>query len=420
MVSVLILISLYCHYYIALVDSSVSNVFVLSANNMGYVVAFSTVLTIDFGRATGLVNGQSRPHGPTFDLDPYIALFNSFVIFFSVFHPSCLWIVTDALNLTLVESLVTGVVSMKHSLGPQRNDLEMLSPCGPLRSENPDIPINPLASSTSSQRNGKRNLKPGMRLSLSPTAPTFVDSGCPTDSGIGLTKFPWAEPSITLKALDLPPQPKTANALTRTSSLGSSSFVTSPGSQWRIAPGSYVAFSLDTEALAKANCLPETESWEAVANFSTGKYLGLVVSSYSEKDGAGGVMEQLSVHLVGKSAPPDGSQDCWVPIGPTSYPERTRRHLKTKTLWPWNDLLQWTTAGINLVVTTFHDSKISIALDDDDFARLEDYSGEDYARSAGRPIMENGQAVPATVWRYPRGIEPDVTKFLGELEALNE
>ena len=317
----------------------------------------------------------------------------------------------------------------------QRMNLNMVSPMDFTRSSNPE-PIFPTGtlSNASTQRVGKRSTRPA-RLSLPLTENTFVEAGCPTDTGIECMKVPWDEldgsKGSSLSALDLPPQPKTANPLTRTSSLDASDFNKVPGSQWRIAPGSYIAFSLDLEALDQ----PVIASYEASMGLvklhsRPRKYLGLVLRSHSKRFGEN-VVEYLSVHLVGNSTP-KGDLDHWAPIESPSpvhahepHPDPARAPLKMKagSLFPWNGLRQWTTAGVELVVTHYHDGKIGIALDDDDLQRVEDYSADDYWQL--RQLGSEGVHVPeihlpAKVWRNPHGVDHNLENFFEDIEILKE
>ncbi|CAL1712195.1 unnamed protein product [Somion occarium] len=286
-------------------------------------------------------------------------------------------------------------------------------------------------------------------LEISP--PSFarpVTPGCPTDSGVEINQLaPWAtQPSHD----SIPPAPRSANALSRTSSLNSTNFNAPPGAQWRIPPGSYIAFGLDTLTVA-AQFPEDSEAYEVISTFPTGKYVGCVVTSYTHtgqewSDGCDdGPIEELAVHFVGATPPQeDEMADFWMPISPASDNETTTRGapLKTKTLFPWKDKFQWTTAGTRLAVKTVHESSLKFILEDEEFGRLEEQMTHDYpaladTASERMPVDDDGEfenvrpsferlkvpmyALPAVVWRDVREANrrDDPTKFLDEVEELN-
>ncbi|KAK7681642.1 hypothetical protein QCA50_015376 [Cerrena zonata] len=310
---------------------------------------------------------------------------------------------------------------MDQELEYQPSDLEMVPPSPywppPMRSENPDFPVNPLAISTSSQRNGKRD-KPKMHLDLSTRADVFIDVACPTDTDH--IKFPWDDaPALKggMERLNLPPQPKTANILGRTTSLNSSSFASHAGSQWRIAPGSFVTFSIDKEALANAFCRSDSPEWKAFMDDPVGKYLGQVAFSISDVCN-GEKVERLTIRFAGKTKPSGEQQDCYVPIGNTKRDVNTRSPLRLISFFPWDDgdLVQWTTGEIDIVVR--NPKNVAPGLDDDDVDKLELYSADDYRKLKEKDL----QSV-----RYPpmpvvllNGAGDDPNRFFEEAEGLRE
>lgn len=156
--------------------------------------------------------------------------------------------------------------------------------------------------------------------------------------------------------------------------------------QWRIQPGTYVAFSLDTQSIAER--FPHgSESYETIAQMSGKKYVGLVVSSYTypldgdEGGSEGEMVEELVVNFVGGSPPDEaGFKNHWMPIFPSTSVSRTQplSPLQTTTFFPWKDRVQWTTSGTRIIVRKLHESKLSFTLDDEEFARFEERVTEDY------------------------------------------
>lgn len=315
-----------------------------------------------------------------------------------------------------------------------------------------------------------KNTNKNIHLSIpSLSAPSFarpLSPGCPTDTGISsihTTAPPWWQGGLpTPRAI-----PMTATALTRENSwnsvLPSPATPTSiPSSRWRIQPGTYVAFSLDTESIAQ-KFAHHSAAYESVRRVPTRKYVGLVVSSYTylseENEDDGEFVEELVVNFVGGSPPPEiGFKDHWISISPSmsstnqsspstqpnyrdqaTLPPASMEPLHTATLFPWKNRVQWTTSGTRLIVHKFHESLLTFNLDDEEFGRFEEKVSEDYSSmhsitdiTRSPSDEEQNQriekmkvplfAFPAQVWRDIREADErdHPVRFLDEVDEMEK
>ncbi|KAL4243851.1 hypothetical protein ABKN59_010870 [Abortiporus biennis] len=274
--------------------------------------------------------------------------------------------------------------------------------------------------------------------------------GCPTDSEVSShASGPW---SLSMPST---PQPHTATYLCLQSSAEPTVVNTlDPNviTQWRTKPGSYIAFSLDTELIA-TQFPPGSPGHHAIIEFNTGIFVGLVITSITHKmctdhgdASTGEILEELTVHYVADSPPGIiGNENNWMSISPTSSitgfsSDGARKPLQTQPLFPWHDRYQWTTFGTRLSVTQFTESKLSFTLDDDEFGRIEDKICADYPvmNQADAALESSGDlrmraradrlkvplcsALPAKVWRDVRmaNEKDDPTRFMKEVEQLEQ
>ncbi|KAH8091029.1 hypothetical protein BXZ70DRAFT_954010 [Cristinia sonorae] len=303
--------------------------------------------------------------------------------------------------------------------------------------------------------------------------------GCPTDSRL----YSQTKPSLYTPLSAFMTKPRSATTTTRRSSLmpssegPSTSFDSqdSDGSdlggrveQWRIRPGTFIVFELDTDFIVSSMKFEpssrtdhEEETCQSVLDYPTGRYAGLVLWSHTyvlnnldeypdDEDLSGEVVEELIVNFVSPTRPPAPLQSHCVPIAPSSSTHRDidTTPLQTTTLFPFSNLYQWTTLGTRLEVRTVRDSALRFALKEDEFERLDERVAVDFrelgrCRDSGRFGDEDWDAmrlqvpmhtVPVKVWRDVReagrwcgGVEEEVSrkagvahplKFVDEVEEL--
>ncbi|PSR70848.1 hypothetical protein PHLCEN_2v13289 [Hermanssonia centrifuga] len=238
---------------------------------------------------------------------------------------------------------------------------------------------------------------------------------------------------------DTPPIPSYTSGLTREYSWNASTFVGGPTTAtWRIQPGAYIAFALDTEAIAERFPIG-SEAYESVQLFPVNRYIGLVSASYSynEEDTSDGSkgrsVEELVVHYVAGSVPRlPGLESLWMPISPFSDFENAS--LNTTTLFPLKDRYQWTTFGARLRIEHLHESSLQFPLVEDDFVRFEEQAAIDYPSMAELQASELGAedsfvvdllkvpsfSLPVQVWRDVREAtcRDDPIEFVAEVSAL--
>ncbi|KAI0819239.1 hypothetical protein BC628DRAFT_1333481, partial [Trametes gibbosa] len=256
--------------------------------------------------------------------------------------------------------------------------------------------------------------------------------GCPSAGDVDMASpTSWAS---------LPNRPRTSESR-RPSFSASNAPDSIPPSAWRIQPGQYVAFSLDTEAVAATTSHPDgSNEKNAIIQFPVGRYIGLVVGSYVQRaDDNMGWLEELVVLYVASVPPPvAGAEGFCLPIAPfqnqTNGGHGPRDPIKTRTLFPWKDRVQWTTFGTRLQIQHLHESKLMFDMVEDEFARCEDLvsadmdrtpqvlaNGDDTVRAEVDKLRPSSQPFPATVWRDIRGEHrADPAKFVDELYELDE
>ncbi|KAI0357577.1 hypothetical protein OH77DRAFT_1398964 [Trametes cingulata] len=252
--------------------------------------------------------------------------------------------------------------------------------------------------------------------------------GCPSAGDVDMASpTSWAS---------LPDRPRTSESR-RPSFSASNAPDTIPQSAWRVQPGQYVAFSVDTEAVAAASGHPDdSQEKNAILQFPVGRFIGLVVGSYVQRaDDDSKWLEELVVLYVGRTPPTiPGTEGYYMPIAPFHTENDMRRGppLRTKTLFPWKDRAQWTVFGTRLQIQQLHESKLVFDMDEDEFARCETRMTADFEdvdqkvktdevmRDAIHKLRPPPEPLPAIVWRDIRGehgADPD--EFVTQIYALD-
>lgn len=270
-------------------------------------------------------------------------------------------------------------------------------------------------------------MKPDIHLDIPLSFARPVSPGCPTDSIL----VPRESASPWSTTAERPPR----TSISRASSWRSLDSDTGPppSSVWRVEPASYIAFAIDTAAVA-AQFPADSAAHAAIRAFAARRYVGLVGASYGYQDDAGALVEDLTVHFVARAPPPPvaGADAHWLPIAPCdSAPARppAAAPLAPARMFPWKDRVQWTTLGTRLLMTALHESSLRFALPEDEFARFEDRAAahfaeippdEDPASPIARLRMPQYQ-VPACVWRDIReaDVHADPAMFVDELEQMD-
>ncbi|KAH9851748.1 hypothetical protein C2E23DRAFT_886296 [Lenzites betulinus] len=264
-----------------------------------------------------------------------------------------------------------------------------------------------------------------------PVARSISPGGCPSAGDVDMASpTSWAS---------LPDRPRTSESR-RPSFSVSNAPDSIPPSAWRVQPGQYVAFTLDTEAVAATTAHSDgSNEKNAIINFPVGRYIGLVVGSYVQRaDDNMGWLEELIVLYVARVPPAvAGAEGFYLPIAPfqTDTDGSRRPPIQTRTLFPWKDRVQWTTFGTRLQIQRLHESKLMFDMDEDEFSRCENRvsadmdnteqvlaNGGDIVRNAVDKLRPPSEPLPATVWRDIRGehTSADPTEFVSELYALDE
>jgi hypothetical protein len=169
----------------------------------------------------------------------------------------------------------------------------------------------------------------------------------------------------------------------------SGSFPTTlPVMDWsrKIRAGTYVAFAFDTKVIA--NRYPSgSEIHDAITNFPRKVYMGLVSNSY-HMEIEGDLVNQIVIHLTSRKVPlPCSPMEYWMPLHPVTSESHDYEPLRTEPLLPFTDCKQWTVCTFKLIVETMHESPLSFALEDDEFARFEEVVVHDQ-----RVLGKNGSA----------------------------
>ncbi len=176
------------------------------------------------------------------------------------------------------------------------------------------------------------------------------------------------------------------------------------------------------------------EAWEK-QKLKVHRYIGLVVESYAQpSDDNTRWLEELVVLFVGADPPePQGTEQLYMPIAPLKARKYVGRDppIQTKTIFPWADLLQWTTFGACLQIQELHASRLNFDLDEDELDRCgQRFAADKSNMEASSPLVWAQPKVnalkptllplPATVWcdiRPTKSVEygKDPQKFVEEV-----
>ncbi|KAH9949785.1 hypothetical protein B0H21DRAFT_706729 [Amylocystis lapponica] len=251
-------------------------------------------------------------------------------------------------------------------------------------------------------------------ITLPPIITTFsrpITPGLPTDP------METTPPSPTW----IPERPHSAGLWRRPSFSSESS---GPSSPWRIEPGSFITFSLDSETLAH-QLEDHPVAYQSVREFRGGRYLGLVMASFVHRVDDGRPVEELIVNFVANTLPPIAEvahHHLLVEPNESDDPRARGPALQTMTMLPWPDLVQWTSFGTRLVVDTgkLHESSLRFALQDEDMNRLENQATLDHEDFGSimplervedddllRKLLVPDEIHPAEVWRDIRVTDAD-------------
>ncbi|KAH9924347.1 uncharacterized protein BXZ73DRAFT_103636 [Epithele typhae] len=144
-----------------------------------------------------------------------------------------------------------------------------------------------------------------------------------------------------------------------------------PPEKWRILPGRYVAFALNTDSLV-ASAAEGSDHRAALEAFAGRRYLGLVVTStlHPLEDESGAYAEDVVAMYVGAAPPPGPAAPLCLPIAPCRLDcegEAADGVLTPVRPFPFANRRQWTAFGAECKV------------DEDVFAALEEVFGRDFA-----------------------------------------
>ncbi|KAI0917056.1 hypothetical protein AcW2_007288 [Taiwanofungus camphoratus] len=161
-------------------------------------------------------------------------------------------------------------------------------------------------------------------------------------------------------------------------SLGESASPTT-GPPSRIEPGTYIAFSLDRDAICAHFPLDSPAYRDLQRLFPFGRFIGLVTHSriYTSD---GRAVQELEVNFVSEGPLTlPSAQNLYLSIEPTVGRSWRGEALKmgTPTPFPFRNLVQWPALGARLKVETLHDASPRIMLDADSFARFQRQTNED-------------------------------------------
>ncbi|KAI0337472.1 hypothetical protein BDW22DRAFT_1423614 [Trametopsis cervina] len=262
--------------------------------------------------------------------------------------------------------------------------------------------------------------------------------GCPTDNGIVYPPWTVLTPRI---------EPHTSTVVSATTDSEPWQPNPQPHSVWRIEPGTFIAFALDTEAIA-AHFPTDSIAQRMVLSMPVGRYVGLVSSclvhhvedaDMQESTGDKGRIEELVVNYVAAVHPPiEKLHTHALPLHPASNDEKHALVLHTDTLLPWKDRVVWTTLGTRLQITEMHESGLNFNLDQDMYTLFDERQVSDYPEmtkearrieTAGeeeggeQKALRNLQTplcmLPAKVWRDVREADgEDPLRFALEVEQL--
>ncbi|EMD40232.1 hypothetical protein CERSUDRAFT_122287 [Gelatoporia subvermispora B] len=209
-----------------------------------------------------------------------------------------------------------------------------------------------------------------------------------------------------------------------------------------ILPGTFIAFSLDTEAIA-AQYDDDTPERAAALALPSERYVGLVNQTFVHVTDKSTVQD-LFVNLVGTTLPPcpDSCSVNAIPISPCEEVDGMRPPLRlSHELFPWQDCMVWTALGVRLRVESVDDSVLRFELLSDERGRFDDESFADcrqvwnampHLGEDADPVwklvqalwMHDAQMVPAIVWRDVRAADAecrqDPTTWSQTMDALVE
>lgn len=172
-----------------------------------------------------------------------------------------------------------------------------------------------------------------------------------------------------------------------------------PSPKWqpdRLESGTYVAFSIDLQALA-THCANGPIAAERVLEFPVRRYAALVSRPDDTDDFASDADDSVRLYLLGRTPPLDREEHA-LPVAPTTG--AAAHALETDMLLPWCDVLQWTALGTPVSVSTVYDSPLRFGLRADALARFEAAADEG---SAHRPPLHPAMpTTPVQVWRNVR------------------
>lgn len=239
----------------------------------------------------------------------------------------------------------------------------------------------------------------------------------------------------------LPGRPRTSESRRPSFSI-SKAPDTIPPSAWRIQHGRYVAFQLDTAAVAANTAFEEgSKEKNAILNFPVKRYIGLVVESHVQRsDDDSRWLEELVVLYVGDQPPKVSGKEAWyMPIAPLKAGAAAGRDpaIQPKTIFPWAGCAQWTAFGARLQIQELHTSKLEFNIDEEEFERCERRfsadadsrdqflvnCGDPSARLEVEMLKPTDEPLPATVWcdiRPTKGVNDgkDPREFVKELYDL--
>lgn len=193
-----------------------------------------------------------------------------------------------------------------------------------------------------------------------------------------------------------------------------------PSPRWqpdRLENGTYVAFSVDLQALA-AHCTSGPIAAEHVLEFPVRRYAALVSRSDDDTtDFADDADDNVRLYLLGRTPPPDCAEHA-LPVAPTTG--AAAHALETDMLLPWCDALQWTALGTPVTVSAVHDSPLRFSLRADAWARFE--AAAEAGSGHGPPLHHATPTTPVQVWRNVREAKvlDDPAEFFEELKAVWE
>ncbi|EIW59289.1 uncharacterized protein TRAVEDRAFT_46596 [Trametes versicolor FP-101664 SS1] len=280
---------------------------------------------------------------------------------------------------------------------------------------------------------GVREIPPAMMLDI-PATRSISPGGCISARDVDMASpTAWAS---------LPGRPRTSESRRPSFSISNAPDII-PADAWRIQHGRYVAFQLDTAAVAENTVFAEgSKEWNEILNFPVKRYIGLVVGSQMQKsDDKSRWLEELHVlYVVDLEELPElpGTESWYMPIAPLKAGAAAGcgRAIQTKTIFPWAGLSQCTVFGARLQIQELHTSQFEFGLDEDElerFLRRFSFDGgirdqlknecDPFVRAEIEMLEATDQPLLATVWcdiRPTKGVDysKDPREFVKELYDL--